>query len=57
MEKIVIFLIITIKILMLTMIIIMKLIIVIMMIMIKKITTSKGRFYLYNSLYMPCCLF
>ena len=56
MEEIVIFVIITIiKILMLTTIIIIKLIIVIMMIMI--ITSSKGRFSLYNSLYMPCCLF
>ena len=58
MEEIVIFVIITIiKILMLTTIIIIKLIIVIMMIMIIKITSSKGRFSLYNSLYMPCCLF
>ena len=57
MEEIVIFVIITIKILMLTTIIIMKSIIVIMMIMIIKITTSKGRFSLHNSLYMPCCLF
>lgn len=48
-----------IKILMLITIIIMIIILVIMIIMIMtiKITTSKGRISLYNSLYMPYCLF
>ena len=38
-------------------IMIIILVIMIMMIMIMKITTSKGRISLYNSLYMPYCLF
>ena len=32
-------------------------VIMIMMIIMINITTLKGRISLYNSLYMPCCLF
>lgn len=57
MEEIVISMIMIITMIKRLMLITIIMMIIILVIMIMKITTSKGRISLYNSLYMPYCLF